>query len=181
MPKKDSTEKVINEARKLFEEILDGIPTAVRQACRSLGHHPDNMEFDGIVSRITLLLMDNDFHTLRSFANNSTPETWLFTIAKRYVLQLLQRQKIEEPLEDLPTESLSVPPDQEERLISEEREMLLLAAVSNLTKRERKLFDLITQGLKAGEIASETGIKIDSVYREKSELVKKLQRLVRSK
>lgn len=180
MPKKDSPKKVINDARKLLEEILDDIPAAVRQACRSLGHHPDKMEFCGFVSRITLLLMDDDFHTLRSFANDSAPQTWLFKIAYRHILHLLQKRKRDEPLEDLPPDSFPIPPDQEEKLISEEREKLLQAAVGRLTEHEQKLFNLITHGLTAEEIANEMGVKKDSVYREKSALIKKLQNLIRT-
>ena len=177
MPKKDSPEKAINAARKLFEEILDDIPIAVSQACRNLGHHPSKMEFEGFVSRITLLLMDNDFHTLRSFANGSTSKTWLFTIAKRHILHLLQKQKREARLEDLPPNSFPIPPDQEQQLILEEREKHLLVAISKLTERERKLFYLITQELSAEEIANKMGVKKDSVYRGRSALIKKLQNM----
>lgn len=178
MPKPDSPETAISEIEKLFEDIIPDIPPAVRQACRSLNHHPGEMEFDGLCQRMALLLMDNDFHTLRLFGNRSEPQTWLFTIAKRYILRLLQKQKREVHLEDLPPDSFTTHPDQEERLISEEREKLLQAAVGKLTEHERKLFYLIAQGLKAEEIAKELRINNKSVYKEKNRLIKKLRRLI---
>lgn len=177
MPKPDSPDTAISEIEKLFLDIIPDIPPAVRQACQNLGHHPDKMEFDGLVSRIVMVLMDKDFHTLRSFGNDSKPQTWLFTIAKRYILRLLQKQKRELPLEDLPPDSFTAQPDQEERLISEEREKLLQMALGKLTEHEQKLFYLITQGLKAKDIAKELKIKKDSVYPEKSELIKKLRNI----
>ncbi len=178
MPKPDSPETAISEIEKLFEDIIPDIPPAVRQACQGLNHHPDKMEFDGLCQRIAMVLMDNDFHTLRSFSNDSRPQTWVFTIAKRYILRRLKVQKKEIRLEDLPLDSFTTQPGQEEKLISEEREKLLQMALGKLTEHERKLFFLITQGLKAGEIAKEMKIKKKSVYTEKSALIKKLRSIL---
>lgn len=177
MPKMDQPEMAISETEKLFLEIIPYIPSSVRQACQNLNHHPDKMEFDGLVSRIIMLLMDNDFHTLRSFGNGSKPQTWLYTIARRYVLYQLRKRKKEVHLEDLPLDSFTTQPDQEVKLISEEREKLLQAAISKLTKRERKLFGQILQGAKAEEIAKEMGIKKESVYAKKSVLLRKLEKI----
>ena len=181
MPKPDSPKPAISEIEQLFLDTISLIPAAIRQACQSLNHHPNQMEFDGLCQRIVLLLMDNDFHTLRSFSNDSKPQTWLFTIAKRYVLRLLQKRKREVNLEDLPTDSFITQPDQEEKLISEEREKLLQMALGKLTEHERKLFHLIAQGLKAGEIAKELKIKKRSAHFEKSALIKKLRRIVNAR
>lgn len=178
MPKSDSPEIAISDIEQLFLDIVPKIPIAVRQACQSLNHYPNQMEFDGFVSRIAMQLIDNDFHTLRSFDKRSEPQTWLFTIAKRLILRRLRAQKRESPLEDFPPDSFTVQPDQEEKLISVEREKLLEAVVGKLTKRERKLFGLIAQGFKAEEIAKELRIKKRSAHFEKSTLIKKLRRIV---
>lgn len=177
MPKSDSPTPANSDIEQLFLDIIPLIPVVVRQACQSLNHHPDQMEFDGLVSRITLLLLDKDFHTLRSFANDSKPQTWLHTIARRYILQLLQRRKRETPLEDLPPDSFTTQPSQEEVLLWEEREELAQAAIGKLTERERKLLSLTLQGLNAKEIAKEMGIKKESVYPERSAMMKKLQKI----
>lgn len=178
MPKPNLPEPAIREIEKLFLDIIPDIHSAVRQACQSLGHHPDKVEFDGLVSRIMMVLMDNDFHTLRSFGNDSKPQTWLFTIAKRHILHLLDKRKREMPLDDLPPDSFTTQPDQEKKLIEEEQGKLLLTAVGKLTEHEQKLFVLIMRGLKAGEIAKELKIKKESVYREKNDLMKKLQSII---
>lgn len=178
MPEPDSPETAISEIEKLFLDIIPDIPSVVRQACQSLSYQPDKMELDGLCQRIALLLMDKDFHTLRSFSNGSKPQTWLFTIARRYILRHLQMRKRETPLEDLSPDSFITQPDQEEKLILEEREKFLLAVIGKLTEHERKLFFLIIQGLKAEEIAKEMRIKKESVYPKKSELIKKLQSIV---
>lgn len=180
MPKPDSPETAISEIEKLFLDIIPDIPSVVRQACQSLSHQADKMELDGLCQRIALLLMDKDFHTLRSFDNRSERQTWLFTIAKRYILRLLQKQKREVHLDDLPPDSFTALPVQEEKLILEEREKLLLTAVDKLTDRERKLFYLIAQGLKAEEIAKQMQIKHKSVYPKRDALIKKLRKITRS-
>lgn len=178
MPKSDSPEAATSEIEKLFLEIIPHIPAAVRQVCQSLNHHPDDMEFDGLVSRIMLLLMDNDFHTLRSFENSSKLQTWLYTIARRQILRQLRKRKKEVHLEDLPPDSLTIQPDQEEKLLSEEREKLLQTAVSKLSEHDRKLLHLVAQKLSAEEIAEEMNIKRESVYPEKSDLLKKLRKII---
>lgn len=178
MPKSDSPKPAISEIEQLFLDIVPQIPIAVRQACQSLNHHPNKMEFEGFVSRIVMLLLDNDFHALRSFDNRSEPQTWLFTIAKRLILRRLKEQKRELPLEDLPPDSFITQPVQEEKLIWEEEEKLMQAAVSKLTKRERKLLGLILQGAKTEEIAKEMGIKRESVYAKKSAVMRKLQKII---
>jgi len=52
MPKSDSPKPVISEIEQLFLDIIPLIPAVVRQACQSLNHHPNQMEFDSFVSRI---------------------------------------------------------------------------------------------------------------------------------
>jgi RNA polymerase sigma-70 factor (ECF subfamily) len=177
MPKSNSPEIAISDIEQLFLDAIPLIPPVVRQACQSLNHHPNPLEFDGFVSRIVMLLLDNDFHTLRSFDNRSELQTWLFMIAKRLILRRLKAQKRELPLEDLPPDSFTTQPVQKEKLIWEEEEKLLQAAIGKLTERERKLLDLILQGVEAEEIAKEMGIKKESVYAKKSALIKKLKRL----
>lgn len=177
MPKSDSPTPANSDIEQLFLDIIPLIPAVVRQSCQSLNHHPDQMEFDGLVSRIVMLLMDDDFHALHSFDNRSDPQTWLFTIAKRLIMRRLKAQKRELSLEDLPPDSFITQPDQEEKLISEEKEKLLQVAIGKLTERERKLLSLTLQGLNAKEIAKEMGIKKESVYPERSAMMKKLQKI----
>ncbi len=181
MPGPNPPEPANEEMKSLLVEMWPLIPAAVRRACHSLEHHPDQMELDGLASRITLLLMDNDFHTLRSFTNRSKPQTWLYTIARRLILHRIQEQGGKVSLDDLSPDSLVSQSNQEEKLFAEEIEKLLLAAVSKLTAREQELFSLIRQGLKPGEVAKVMGIKRSSVDNETAALKKKLRRIIRDK
>ncbi|MGE0886230.1 MAG: sigma-70 family RNA polymerase sigma factor [Blastocatellales bacterium] len=181
MPKSDSQEPTSSDMEKLFLDILPEIPIAVRKACRNLGHHSDQIEFDGLVQRIILLLLDNDFHTLRSFNNGSQPQTWLFTIARRYILLRLREHGRMVSLDDMPFDSFTVQPDQEEWLLSKEREEMLQAIVCKLTKREQELFSLWRQGSSVAEMAEQMNVKKRSASVMKRALVKKLQRLIKEK
>jgi len=179
MPKLDSEEPSGNDVEKLFLDIIPEIPTVIRQACQSLCYHPDQTEFDGLVQRVVLLLMDNDFHTLRAFANASKPQTWLFTIARRYILFRLKERGRVVSLDDMPPDSFTVQPDQEEWLLSKEREEMLQEVVGKLTEREQKLFSLLRQGSSVAKMAEEMKIKKRSASVMKRALIKKLQRIIK--
>jgi len=168
------------DLERLFEEILSNIPLVVHRACHSLGHRPRRMDFEGIVQQVSLLLIDRDYYTLRSFKRLSSLQTWLFTIVRRYLVRQIQRQSREMSLEDLPKASLSAQPEQEKTLIAEEEAKRLLMAVNKLTDRERKLFQLLCMdGLSASEIAKEMGIKLESVYSRRFALIVKVRRMIR--
>jgi RNA polymerase sigma factor (sigma-70 family) len=168
------------DPERLFEEILSDIPLVVHRACRSLGHRPTQMEFEGIVHQAVLLLIDRDYYTLRSFRRLSSLQTWLFTIVRRYLVRQIQKQSREMSLEDLPRASLSAQPAQEKTLIAKEKMKWLSVAVNKLTSRERKLFQLLCKdGLSASEIAKEMGIKRESVYSERFALIVKIRRMIR--
>jgi RNA polymerase sigma-70 factor, ECF subfamily len=168
------------DPERLFEEILSDIPLVVHRACHSLGHRPRRMEFEGIVQRVTLLLIDRDYYALRSFKRRSSIQTWLFTIVRRYLVRHIQRQNREMSLEDLPRSYLSAQPEQEQRLIAEEETKRLSAAVNKLTDREQKLFHLLCMdGLRASEIAKKMGIKLESVYSKRFALIVKVRRMIR--
>lgn len=168
-----------DEMQKLLLEMWLLIPAAVRKACHSLDHHPDQVELDGLSSQIVELLIDNDFHTLRSFDNCSKQQTWLYTIARRHILHLLQEQKRKSSLEDLPPDSLIFQPNQEENLLLKEQRELLLAAAGKLTEHEWDLLSLMMQELKPGEIARVLGINRGSVDNEETALKKKLRRIIK--
>lgn len=129
MSKTDSQEPD-DEMKKLFESIRHHLPTVVRQACGNLKYSPEPMELDGLEQRVALSLIENDYHPLRSFAHHSEPQPWLYTIAKRKVLERLRQQKRMLSLEDVLPAAFTSQPDQEERLISEEEE-----------KKREKLFN----------------------------------------
>ncbi len=180
MPGTDSPEPANNDVEKLFlQDILPIVPAVVGQACAKLNYHPGQTELDGLVQRVVLLLIDEDYRVLRSFDRRSEPQTWLFTIARRYILRRLREQGRIVSLDDMPPDSFTFQPDQEEWLLAKEREELLQAAYNKLSKREQKLYRLLSQpSLTAAEIARTMGIKRESVYKEKQRLIKKIQKII---
>lgn len=178
-----SSQESVDEIEEMFESVRHYIPIVVRQACSNLKYYPGPVDLDGLKQRVALTLIDNDYRVLRSFAHHSEPQTWLYTIAKRKILQRLQEQKRMSSLEDWLQDALTFQPDQEQKLISQEkereREKILLLALSKLTEREQKLFSLMRLGLKTGKVAKEMGIKKESAYTEISLLKKKLQKIIK--
>jgi len=176
-----SREPANDDVKKLFEDILPDIPKVVRKACLSLGRNPDWMDTGEFAQQIRILLWKNDYHVLRSFKHESEPETWLFTIAKWLILHWLREQDGMESLEDKPPDSFVVQQNQEEKLLSKEREEMLREAVSKLTEHDKKLYGLSRQERSRKEIAEEMRIKKQSVSSERDALMKKLKRIVREK
>jgi RNA polymerase sigma factor (sigma-70 family) len=165
----------------LFEEILPDIPYVVRRACHSLGYHPCQMVFEDLVQRIILLLIDKDYYKMRSFKHFSSPQIWLFTVARHYLVRQLHRQNREVGLEAISTDFLLLQPEQENLLIAGERAKQLSVAVGRLTTREERLFRLLCRDdLSASEIAEELGIRTESVYSKRFALVRKIGEMIRS-
>ena len=126
-----------------------------------------------------ILLMEDDYRRLRSFRLESSIKTWLTAVALHYVSNYVGRQKKAMSL-DTP-EAFAWAPTQEAELISEERRYELTAAVTQLTAREQQLFELLCRDdLTSADIASQMGIKVESVHRGKHLLIKKLRGLINS-
>lgn len=179
MSQTDSQEPANDDVEKLFQEAFPIIPTVVRQACASLHHYPDRTEIDSFAQRIRFLLWEDDYQVLRSFKAESSPETWLFTIAKRNIQRWLRERDEFESLEYLSPDFLIVQPKLEEWLLSKERKELLQAAVRKLTEHDQKLLGLWRQERSVGEIAEVMGIKKRSVSREINAVIKRLQEIIR--
>ncbi len=178
MPETDSPEPENSDMEKLFKEVFDKIPTVVSQVCAN-SHRPlDQTEIGDYAQRIGALLCDNDYRLLRSFERKSSPETWLFAIAKWRIRRWLREREREMGLDEAPPDSLTVQPDLDEWLYSMEKEEMLQAAENELTERERTLLDLLWQGLSIEEIAKEMKIKRRSASTRKRDLIVKLQRII---
>lgn len=182
MSPQDSQEPANNDVEKLFQEISPIIPKIVGQTCASLNHYPDQTEVDSFAQRIRFLLLDNDYRMLRSFRHESSPQTWLFKIARRRIRRWLRERDRMEGLDDIPRGSFIVQPDQEKWLLAKERDGILQEAKSKLTEHERKLFRLLFQEeLTTAETAEILGIRQESVYKEKQRLIKKIQKIIEGK
>jgi RNA polymerase sigma factor (sigma-70 family) len=164
---------------RLFSDLFPIIPKVVSQACANLGYHPDQMGSDDLVQGIILLLIADEYRVLRSFDRRSQPQTWLYTIARRYILRRLLEQGRIVSLDDLLPDTFKISLDPDEQLLSKEKGKILHAAAGKLTEREQKLFGLLRQGLSVEEIAVEMKVKRRSASVMKRNLIKKLQRIIR--
>ncbi len=178
MPRTISREPGSDDVEKLLQDVFPGIQEVVRKVCARLDHYSDQTEVDEFAQRIGFLLWKNDYRVLRSFKHNSEPETWLFTIAKWKILQWLRERDGISSLDDMPPDSITVQPDQEQWLLAKERYEILQAAESKLTNRERKLYELWQDELSNGQIAEKMKITKRSVSTKKGALLKKLQKLL---
>jgi RNA polymerase sigma factor (sigma-70 family) len=165
-----------------IEQLIAKVPKAVRYACRFYGYQANWDEVADFSQDILVTLFNDDGRVLKSFANRSSIETWLYTIVRRALGPYLLRRRWEKEnlndVDDLSPEALRYEANQEERLIDEDERKTLYAIISKLPNRKRQLMELDLQELKSREIAKEMAIKVESVYRQKSALLKEVQRLI---
>jgi RNA polymerase sigma factor (sigma-70 family) len=178
----DSLALVKIDVERLIIELLPVIHGAVRYSCRVYGHHTNQDEIRDLCQDAVLLLIENDYRRLRSFANRSSLETWLYTVVRHNVKLYLRKLRLQKPtvsVDDLPQGALVYQPIQEETLIEEDERKALRAIIIALPERKRRLMKLALRELKPEEIAKELEIKVSSVYRQKSVLFKELRKTLK--
>jgi RNA polymerase sigma factor (sigma-70 family) len=165
-----------------IERLIAKVPKAVRYACRYYGYQANWNEVENLSQNILVKLFKDDGRVLQSFANRSSVDTWLYTVVRRELRRYFLRRWWEKEnltnVDDLSPETLRFEANQEERLIDKEERRNLDAIISSLSGRKRRLMELGLQDLESREIAKEMGIKIESVYRRKSALLKEIHRLI---
>ncbi|MBO0861737.1 MAG: RNA polymerase sigma factor [Chloracidobacterium sp.] len=179
MPSNDSQATDALNAKQLVVRLSPKIPKAVRYACRFYGHDPNWDEVEDLSQDVLAKLIDDDCRRMRSFANYSSIETWLYTVVKHdvkvYVLKRRHEKENVRYVTDLLPDALSYQPTQEKTLIYEGQLRTLHAIIGSLSRRKRRLIELQIQELKPKEIAKEMGIKIDSFYSQKSAIIKEIR------
>jgi RNA polymerase sigma factor (sigma-70 family) len=178
MPKSDSQKPSTDDMRKLLETMYPDIHTAVRHACGKLGHHFDEDHYNSYAHRVVDFLMLDDYSLLRSFKNESSPQTWLYKIAWRKILHWLEEENRQVSIDDMLPDAFISPPEQEEALLLKERKALVQAARRQLSERRELLYRLICEGLSAKEIAEKMKIKGGSVYPMRDVLIEKIQEII---
>jgi RNA polymerase sigma factor (sigma-70 family) len=166
-------------SKTLLDSLLPQICITVRWACRYYRRFPDQGVIDDLTQEITLSLIQNDCHALRSFEYRSTEKTWLLRVVLHRVGRYFKSQYPTESLEEISIDSLpSQPPSQELMVLFKERERLLETACCKLTVRERMLWDFLRSGLSDKEIAEQMSTTSNAIYQSKYKLIKKIQRLI---
>jgi len=165
-----------------IEQLIAKVSKAVHRVCRSYNYQADRDEVEDLSQDILVTLFKDRGRVLQSFDNRSSIDTWLYTIVRRGLRSyLLKRQWEKENLSNvdgLSPETLRYKANQVESLIYENERKTLHAIISRLPDRKRQLMELDLQDLKPREIAKEMGIKVESIYHQKSALLKEIRSLI---
>lgn len=174
---KDITTLSGEHLKLLIESLIPEIRGAVRLCCSLHKHRVIAEEIDDLFSEIVILLMEQDYRRLRSFNDQrSSLRTWLKAVVTHHIFHHLRKRKIELSLDDVPIESTVYEIDHSDQLWRKQQMKLIEAAKEKLTTREQEMLALFFRDdAGAIDIAEQLGIKVDSVYRRKHALIKKLQ------
>jgi len=173
----------LQDVERLILDLSPTIPKAVRYAFYCHGCRANTDEVKDLCQDVFYLLARNDYRALRSFDNRCPIETWLYAVVRHTISRyLLKRRRLEEivSLDDLSPDALFYQATQEMTLLAKEKGKLLREIIRNLPERKRRLMELALRGLKPREIAKEMGIKIDSIYSEKSVLFREIRELLKT-
>src|SRR6266508_2173464 len=147
------------DAKQLVVGLSPKVPKAVRYACHFYGHDPKWDEVEDLSQGILAKLIEDNYRRMRSFANFSSIDTWLYTVVKHDVKPYVLRRRWEKEnvsyVNDLLPGALSYQPTQDKTLIDEDKRKTLWAIIRSLPKRKRRLIELELLELKPKEIAKE--------------------------
>jgi RNA polymerase sigma-70 factor (ECF subfamily) len=98
------------------------------------------------------------FASLESFRGESTLRTWLFTIARRLLLDLRRSERRRGEQVEVQENDAATEYDSLDSVVADETQKRMHAAVAQLTKTQREVFLLrVTEGLSYKEIAGVAG------------------------
>ncbi|MBI2796029.1 MAG: sigma-70 family RNA polymerase sigma factor [Gemmatimonadetes bacterium] len=132
-------------------ELVDRHASAVARFVSSLGAREEADE----VTQDTFV---RAFGALETFRADSALRTWLFTIARRLVLDRRRARRRRGDQVEVTEEDVITTDNPLDSLVADETRKRLLRAVDRLTKTQREVFTLrVTEGLSYREIAEITG------------------------
>lgn len=180
----DSKEDDNQEIQNLFNQALLLIPDAVRIAFHKRKYKANKLEVDGLRQQISVKLFKNNYAALRSLENHESLKPWLQKIADNLVANYARRQRRNLSLEGFSPDAFPVKAPQEEIAIAKEQRQLqkkkLNAALSKLTPRQRKLYELSCRDdLNDARIAELMGIAVKSVRELRHRMKERLKVLVK--
>jgi RNA polymerase sigma-70 factor (ECF subfamily) len=98
------------------------------------------------------------FASLDSFRGDSTLRTWLFTIARRLLLDLRRSERRRGEQVEVQEHDATTEYDSLDSVVADEAQRRMHAAIARLTKTQREVFLLrVTEGLSYKEIAGVAG------------------------
>jgi RNA polymerase sigma factor (sigma-70 family) len=165
---------------RILEVVLPSILGATRLAFHIYHHKVSIEEVEDVSQEIILLLMQDNYRRLFSFdERRSTLNTWLKSVVIHHVRRYLQKRRTEEAIDRIPANRFAYQSTQEQLMILTERRKRLREVLCGLTVREQRLFNLLSEDtLGVEDIAEIMDIQVNSVYRRKHALIKKLRSLM---
>lgn len=132
-------------------ELVDRHASAVARFVSSLGARDESDE----VTQDTFVRAFGALHTFRA---DSALRTWLFTIARRLVLDRRRSERRRGEQVEVTEQDVVTTDNPLDSLVADETRRRLLQAVDRLTKTQKEVFTLrVTEGLSYKEIADITG------------------------
>ncbi len=164
----------------------------ILRVCKRYGATVGNEDINEIFGDVCVNLLRDDMHKLRAYdpARGARLSSWLgllaINAAHDFLRQSLRRPALvhlqpadgqrSDPLSEQPAEG----PSALDRLIEEERRLLLDRLLSDFSTRDRHFVDLyFKSGLSPEEVAAEMGISVKTVYSKKNKVRMRLFQLAR--
>jgi len=140
-----------NGDERAATELVERHASAITRFVRSLG---EREQVDEIVQDVFV----RGFTSLESFRGESSLRTWLFTIARRLVLDRRRSMRRRREVADVSENDAATEFTALDSMIADEAEVRVREAVKRLSPTQREVFTLrVTEGLSYREIASLVG------------------------
>jgi len=167
----------INDPTQLIQDSVITIHLSAVRAFRYYNYATDEDEISDICQQVSLLLIEDNYRRLRLFdRRKSSLQTWLKSVVRHHISNYIRGQRKTLSLDELPSESLSYPPTQEDLIILRERNEKLGAILSRLSTRDQQFIRLLYfEGLSAIDVARVMRINVDLVYWHKHTIIKRLK------
>lgn len=162
--------------------LLPEIRKTVSLACTSYRHKVRRDEIEDLCQQTVLLLMQADYRCLRSFDyKKASLKTWLRSVVKHHISRYMRRQERLQNAEEIWVESIGYQSALKLELLVEERQKALHQFVGKLTRREKRLYELLCRDdLTDADIAGIMSISSASVRRRRYDLIRKIKTLIKN-
>ncbi len=163
----------------LIRELQPVMRQSIRLTLQIFNQPTTKAEVEEFCQQISLLLMADDYHRLRSFDRRSSLNTWLRQVIQHQVGHYLKQNNETEELREAVVNSQVYAATQEDEIWYFEQQILLLEAVTQLPLDEQRFYILLCDNkLSMEEIAAQRGITTPAAYKQKQRLIKKMQALI---
>jgi len=167
----------IADLAKLIQDSVPLIRQSTVLAFKYYNYATNEDEISDICQQIILRLIEDHYRRLRLFdSSKASLPTWLKSVARHHISNYILRKRKTLSLDDLPFDSVSCPPNQEESIILRDRDERLEAILGKLCTRDQQLIRLLClEGRPAVDVARIMRMKVGAVYWHKHHILKRLR------